>query len=110
VGSVVSDDVGEDVVDVSVDEAGAGEAGAQLVHQGLEPPVEGLRQLVRELGAGRAGRRVRLPLVRDAADRPNVGHHDLARVQKVQPLQRKSFVRHATTAYTFATSKKKTLY
>ena len=87
VGCVVGDDVGEDVVDVGVDDARAREGGAQLVHQGPEPPVEGLRQLVRELGAGRAGRRVRVPLVRDAADRPHVHHHDLAGVQEVQPLQ-----------------------
>lgn len=87
-GSVVGDDVGEDAVDIGVDEARAGEGGAQLVHQGPEPPVECPRQPVRELGAGRAGRRVRLALVRDAADRPHVRHHDLAGVQEVQPLQR----------------------
>jgi hypothetical protein len=30
--SVVGDDVGEDAVDVGVDEAGAAETGAELVH------------------------------------------------------------------------------
>jgi hypothetical protein len=90
VGSVLGDDVGDDAVDVGVDEAGAGEGSAQLVHKRPEPPVEGPRQLVRELGAGRAARRVRLPLVRDAADRAHVRHHHLAGVQEVQPLRRRT--------------------
>ena len=105
--SVVGDDVGDDVVDVGVDEAGAGEGGAQLVHQRPEPPVEGPRQLVRELSAGRAGRRVRLPLVRDAADRPHVRHHHRAGVQEVQPLPTQARTRHralgtATAAFELA--------
>lgn len=86
VGFVVGDDVGDDSVDVGVEEARAGEVGAELVHQDPELAVEGPGHPVRELGACRAGRRVRFPLVRDAADRPHVHHHDLTGIQKVQPL------------------------
>lgn len=83
---VVGDDVGEDAVDVGVEEAGAGEVGAQLVHQAAQLAVEVAGKLVRELGARRSDRRRRVPQVRDAPDRPNVRHHDLTGVQQVQPL------------------------
>jgi hypothetical protein len=90
--SVVGDDVGEDTVDVGVEEAGATEAGAELVHQRAQLAVEGLGELVRELGARRAGAGAGpgghdVPQVGDAADGPNVHHHDLAGIQEVQPLR-----------------------